>query len=307
LSKRTPVNVAASVRQRLLDRARARGEVFDLVATRYALEKFLYRISLSRHSKRLILKGAMLFSVWADLPHRTTRDMDLSIADEDADSLEGMMREICAVEVAQDGMVFHADSIRLEEIREGQQYQGMRVLLNATLEKMPLRVQIDVGFGDAVTPDPKLIEYPTLLDDHPKPRIMAYPHESVISEKLESMVSLGMANSRMKDFFDVWVISKTFSIEGGVLVDALGATFRRRGTTVPEGTPLALSAEFAQNTDKVIQWNAFLARGDLDSEQTQLEKVIRELSLFLLEPLAAARSGEAFERQWTPGGPWLEQ
>lgn len=304
MGRKDPVNVAASVRQRLMNLARERGETFELMAIRYALERFLYRLSISNYADIFILKGAMLFSVWAGMPHRPTRDADfLSFGENDAARLAEIIRAICEIEVVPDGLVFDTASVRVEEIRERQEYQGQRIRWSALLGSARLPMQMDVGFGDAVTPGPKMIEYPVLLD-HPNPRLKAYPPESVVSEKLQAMVALGMANSRMKDFYDVWVISKTFAFEGSVLADAIGATFERRSTSIPGKTTMALSDEFGKNSDKASQWKAFMSRSSLPYADVPLERVIVELAVFLLEPMEAAKSGAAFVKNWPPEGPW---
>lgn len=279
--------LAASVQARLLNRAKARGEDFSLVLSRYAVERFLYRLSVSPDRNRYWLKGALLFDLWFDVPHRPTRDADfLGFGPADAESLASTVREICAI-AGSDGMVFEPASIRIEEIREQAGYGGLRVRFTGFLGKSRCSVQLDVGYGDAVTPGPDEIVYPTLLDDQPAPRLRAYPRATVVAEKLEAMVSLGMANTRMKDYFDVHALAREGALDAQSLADAIAATFVRRGTTLPSGVPLGLSKEFARDAAKLNQWQAFLRKNRLDAPA--LEAVVAEVRDFLAEPLRLAR------------------
>jgi predicted nucleotidyltransferase component of viral defense system len=299
LSKRHSENLEASVRRRLLNISKDRNEDFNLILTRYAVERFLYRLSKSKHADRFILKGAMLMAIWMGQSHRPTRDLDLlGFGDSEEESLRIAFREICLAEVEKDGLEYDADSVEIEEIRENQEYPGQRVKVNAKLGNAKIRIQIDVGFGDVVIPKAKSVEYPVLLD-FPAPRIQAYPQETLISEKLQSMVVLGMANSRMKDYYDVFILSKTFSFEGNTLVKAIKATFERRGTPIPEDIPLALSDEFAMNRDKLSQWKGFINRSGLGSLDVDLAQIIGELRGFLLGPVQAAASERPFKHKWT--------
>lgn len=280
-------NLAASIHARLLNRAKSRGEDFNQVLARYALERFLYRLSQVPAREAYWLKGAMLFDLWFDVPHRPTRDADfLGLGAMDAEALAVTVREICGVAVA-DGMVFDPASVAIKEIREDARYGGLRVRLLGKLGKARSTVQLDVGYGDAVTPGPEEVIYPTLLDDLPAPRLHVYPRASVVAEKLEAMVSLGMANSRMKDYFDLRALAHEGVLEAGLLGDAIAATFQRRGTEVPVEMPLGLSEEFAQNTAKRAQWQAFLVKNQLHAPT--LAEVIDEVRRFLIEPLRLAR------------------
>jgi len=305
VSQDKPKNLAASVRQRLLSLSRERGEVFDLVLTLYALERFLYRIGKSKHADRFVLKGAMLFACWTGQAHRPTRDLDLlGYGDASAEGLRAVFQEVCRTKVEPDGLRFDAADIRASEIREDQEYHGQRVELWAFLGKARIKLQVDVGFGDSVTPEAEEIDYPTLLD-LPAPRIRAYPKETVVAEKLQAMVALGMFNSRMKDFYDIWVMSKRFSFDGQALTEAIRSTFARRRTEMPAGTPTPLSDEFAGDTDRAAQWRAFLARsGLLANDGLGLREVIVELRRFLMGPVAAVAREETFKLSWPAGGPW---
>ena len=279
--------LAASVQARLLNRAKARGEDFSLVLSRYVVERFLYRLSVSPDRDRYWLKGALLFDLWFDVPHRPTRDADfLGFGPADAEALASTVREICGI-AGDDGVVFDPASIRIEEIREQAGYGGLRVRLVGLLGKSRCSVQLDVGYGDAVTPGPDEIVYPTLLDDQPAPRLRAYPRVTVVAEKLEAMVSLGMANTRMKDYFDVRALAREGALDVRLLADAIAATFARRGTALPPGVPLGLSEEFARDATKLSQWQAFLRKNRLDAPA--LELVVAEVRDFLVEPVRLAR------------------
>ena len=279
---------AASIHARLLNRAKERGEDFNLVLTRYALERFLYRLSLVPPAREAYwLKGALLFDLWFDVPHRPTRDADfLGFGPADTDALAATIREICAVAV-DDGMEYDPASVRIEEIREDARYGGLRVQLLGRLGNARCPVQLDVGYGDAVTPGPEEVVYPALLDDQPPPRLHVYPRETVVAEKLEAIVSLGMANSRMKDYFDLRALAHEGALDAGQLAEAIAATFARRQTPLPEGLPLGLSDEFAQDAMKRTQWKAFLNKNRLDAPA--LDAVVTEVRRFVEEPLRLAR------------------
>jgi len=251
MTKDRPRNTAASVRQRLMNKAREQKEDFNIILTRYGLERFLYRMSKSPHRDQFILKGALLFQLWSGHPHRPTRDLDLlGYGDPAPTRFQEILRDVCEQEVEDDGLDFHADSIQIETMKEDEEYQGLRSKLLATLRAARIPLQIDVGFGDAVTPAPGEITYPTLLD-LPAPMLMAYPRETVVAEKFQAMVMLGIANSRMKDFYDVWTLARQFEFSGPVLCSAIRATFERRKTALPVKPPLALLPEFTEDRQKL--------------------------------------------------------
>ena len=280
-------NFAASIHARLLNRAKARNEEFNLVLTRYAIERFLYRLSTLPARANFCLKGALLFDLWFDIPHRPTHDADfLGFGSSDATALATTMREICGVD-ADDGMIYDPQSITVEEIREEARYGGLRVRLTGLLGKARSTVQIDVGYGDAVSPGPEDALYPVMLDDLPPPRLRVYPRASVIAEKLEAIESLGMSNSRMKDFFDIRVLALEGILDPVKLGDAIAATFQRRATPIPAGVPLGLSDEFARDSIKRAQWLGFLRKNQL--EEMALEDVIVDIRRFVEEPMAHAR------------------
>jgi predicted nucleotidyltransferase component of viral defense system len=273
--------------------------------TRYALERLLYRLSKSAHRDQFVIKGAMLFSAWSEVPHRPTRDLDLlSFGASDISRLEGMFCEIVNTEVESDGLEFFAESVRGARIKEDQEYEGVRLSIQARLERARLSLQIDIGFGDAVTPAPEEIEYPTLLAESPTPRLRAYSRYSVVAEKFQAMVMLGIANTRMKDFFDVWTLARSFDYDGRVLCQAMKVTFERRETELPPTAPMALTPEFYEDRTKQSQWEAFLKRSQLSEQSTTLDEVAAVLRDFLLPPASAVVEGESFESRWTPTTGW---
>ena len=299
-------STAASVRQRLLNRARAEGGDFLALLTRYVLERVLYRLGQSDYRERFVVKGAMLFVLWEGDLHRTTRDLNLlgsgpsAIAD-----VERAVREVLAVEVEDDGVTFDPGSVRGDLIREEQEYEGVRVSAEARVGNARVRLKIDIGFGDAVTPEVEEATFPTLLDA-PPPVLRVYPKATVVAEKLQAMVALGILNSRMKDFYDVWHLAQHDAFDGPTLAQAVRATFERRGTPIPDAAPLALTSEFATDTGKRTLWRAFVRRGRL-SDEAELAEVVDVLRAFLLPVLDAARGEAALDARWQSGGPWLEE
>jgi predicted nucleotidyltransferase component of viral defense system len=274
-----PRNVGASVRQRLLNLARARAQPMELLLTRYALERLLHRLSLSQHRERFVLKGAMLLATWFDAPHRATRDVDLlGFGDAAEDALLGTFREIMAVEV-DDGVTFDLEGLRIEAIREEVEYGGSRLRTTAALAGARIPITVDIGFGDAVEPGVEDIDLPVLLD-MPSPHLRAYPLETVIAEKFHAMVVLGRANSRMKDYFDVWMLIESFELEPQRMRRAIDATFARRNTAIPASVPDGLSDEFSADLGKRRQWDAFART--LSGHVPELDRVVRELQKELL-------------------------
>lgn len=221
----------------------------------------LYRLSISQHADQFILKGAALFQLWTGQPHRSTRDLDLlGYGASTPERLKTIFADVCSLVVENDGIVFSVETILAEQIKKDDEYQGIRLRIECRLENARLALQVDVGFGDAVTPEPKTTTYPTMLG-FPAPLLRAYPRETVVAEKFQAMVVLGIANSRMKDFYDVWILARQFEFNGTLLGAAVRATFERRQTSIPTVTPLALTPDFASDHSKVTQWNAFLKKG----------------------------------------------
>jgi predicted nucleotidyltransferase component of viral defense system len=297
-------NLAASIRDRLTNRARAHGEDVQLVLLRYGIERLLYRLSRSEYADRFVLKGAMLFSLWADVPYRATRDVDfLGYGDSATERLMEIFRAICGVEVEPDGVAFLAETVRAEQARENDEYQGVRVTLEARIAGARLSLQADIGFGDVVVPMVQEIEYPGLLD-LPTPRLRAYPKETVVAEKFQAMVRFGAVTSRMKDFYDLWAIATMFGFEGPVLAEAIRATFERRQTVLPEETPDALSPEFAEGLTNQTRWRGFLGRTAIAMAPEPFPAVLTKVRGFVLPPTQSVARGESFEGAWPPGGPW---
>ncbi len=297
-------NMAASVRDQLLTLARERGEDFQLLLTSYGLERLLYRLSHSDYRDRFILKGAMLFVLWGEQPHRPTRDVDfLAFGDNSEARLQAIFRELCDITVEDDGLMLMADSVRVEVIRDETKYGGIRVRLFGDLAGARVPIQADIGFGDAITPEAEEIEYPTLLGN-PAPYLRVYPRETVVAEKFQALVNLGIANSRMKDYYDLWVIARKFDFDGETLSEAIRNTFSRRRTPLPEHTPFGLSTEFHKDAQKNNQWNAFLRKGALTANPPSLAEVCGILERFLLPPAQAVIKEHKFRAKWKPGGLW---
>jgi len=298
------MSLAHSVRQRLLNLSRETAEPFDLILTRYALERLLYRISRSKWKTDFLLKGAMLFSIWHNSPHRPTKDLDLmKYGNTNTNYLKEVFQSLCTIEVENDGIEFIAKSITCNEIREGNIYHGLRVKLAAILAGAKLRLQIDIGFGDVVVPEPENIIYPTLLE-FPAPRIRAYSRYTMVAEKFHAMVTLGIGNSRMKDFYDLWIMSQKFEYAGLVLCKAIESTFKRQGTVIPPDVPFALTDFFSEDGVKKIQWNAFIRKSRFDMEEKNLATIIGVLRAFLMPPVSALANKMDFKRWWSAGGPW---
>ena len=258
-------NRAASIRARLKQHPDTSKQDFNLTLTRYGLERLLYRLSISEHAPNFLLKGALLFQLWYGQPHRPTRDADLlGFGPDDVPTLIGVFRSICTIAV-DDGIVFDAESVAGTPIRKDAGYGGVRIDLRATLDGARLALQIDIGFGDAVTPDAQQLTYPTLLTDVPGPTLRAYPKATVVAEKLHAVTVLGMTNTRMKDFFDLWVLLHDATLDDAELQRAIEATFKRRQTATPGTQPIGLSDAFAEDATKQTQWRAFLKKNKLQA------------------------------------------
>lgn len=297
----TPDGLARSIKQRLMNLSKQRGEVFNIVLMRFAAERLLYRLSRSPHCQQFVLKGAMLFAIWADKPHRPTQDVDLlGFGSPEADRLVGIFQDVCAISVEPDGLVFDAGSVGSEPIREDAVYDGLRIRLLARLGTARVRLQIDVGFGDVITPEARELVLGPMLE-LPPAQIRTYPPETVVAEKFDAIVTLGMANSRMKDYFDLWTMSRTMSFEHLMLRKAVLATAERRKTQVPDTLPVGLSDQFGADASKQAQWSAFIRKLGGDQAAPPLPDLIRRLAAFLLPLIQASTTTQ---KQWPPGGPW---
>jgi predicted nucleotidyltransferase component of viral defense system len=297
------LSVPQSVKQRLYNLARQRGEDFNRLLVRYALERFLCRLSVSPHRDKFVLKGAMLFTLW--LPdvamHRATKDLDLlGYCNPDPHSVVALFEEIIRTEVEDDGLVF--EQIRQEPIRPDEEYGGLRLVMKALLGTAQISVQIDVGFGDVVFPTPSDAVLPTLLKQG-SPTIRVYARETAISEKFHALAKMEMENSRLKDYFDLQFLAEHFAYDGELLVEAMRSTFSRRDLPVESLLPIppGLDTAFSGDPDKQRQWAAFLSRSGLSG--LPLPETVSQVKAFLLPVLDRLRGGPAIG-SWTPGGPW---
>jgi len=289
VSRDAKKNMAASVHRRLLNVSRERKYDFSRLCIRYASERLLYRVSVSEYADRFILKGAMLFAVWSDSPHRTTRDIDLlAYGNAIPDHFLSLCKSVCELPVPDDGLMYDTQTIQIQTIREPDNYGGFRIRMYAYLGSAQIPVQIDIGFGDVVTPEAQSIDYPTILD-LPAPRLKAYPPETVIAEKFHTLVKLGMANSRMKDFYDLYIMSRLYELNQNMLSKAILATFERRNTEITDELPLALTRKFAVDEDKSKQWRSFLNKNNLHDTPEDFGLVIGDLREYFSKVISFKR------------------
>lgn len=296
-------NPAASVHQRLLNLARTNGRPFNEVLQFYGIERFLYRLAQSQYRDRLVLKGALMLLVWKTPVTRPTRDIDLlGRISNDLESVRSMVAEICRQAVEEDGLVFDPSTVTTERIAEDADYEGVRARFQGHLGKARIAMQIDLGFSDVITPAPVSISYPAMLG-HASGVLMAYSRETVVAEKLEAMVALGQLNSRMKDFFDLWLLARTQDFEGRVVVEAISRTFARRQTQVVV-EPVCFSDEFATDPANVAQWTAFVRNGKLVGTPASFGNVVPVIRTFLRPALEAVAGNREFSANWSAPGPW---
>lgn len=307
MSDRELSNIAASVRQRLLNRAQATSIAFADLVKRYVAERLLIRICQSAYHEQFVLKGAHLFTIWMPAPHRITRDLDLlHYGSSSVPHVEALFRDICMQSpVPPDGVIFLSETVRGDTIRQDAIYAGVRIELFYQLGTMRDRLQIDIGFGDDVTPTPLLTTFPPLLN-YPGPSVFAYSRETAIAEKFEAMVTLGIRNSRMKDLFDIWVLARNFTFDGETLCQALRATFTRRDIPLPTTPPLVLTTTFTEDSAKRAQWRAFIRKGRLLDNPIELAEIAAVIAKFLLPPVFALSVGDSFPHQWIPEEGWGE-
>jgi predicted nucleotidyltransferase component of viral defense system len=299
-------NPAASIRARLLALAQSKGQDYQRVLGRYAIERFLYRLGSSTYRDRFAIKGATLFTLWTGDTHRPTKDLDLLGWGSSAIlEVEETIRAICKVE-GDDGILFDGESVEGARIKEEDEYEGVRVKFHAVLAGARIPMQVDIGFGDAVYPEPEFASFPVLLPMEP-PVIRAYPREAAIAEKLNAMVVLDIRNSRMKDFYDIWFMANTWTFEMAILRDAIHTSFERRGVGIPQDVPFALTEEFLGDPQKTRQWNAFVSRLYPGSASPSLEEVGVLLRAFLLPCILSVSAAESAARYWTPSLHWSEQ
>lgn len=297
-------NVAASVAARLLNQARQSGDDYQTLLTAYAYERFLYRLGISELHDRFVLKGAMLLRLWSDRPYRATRDLDLlRQGDGSFDAIRSDLRTICEVAVAPDGIVFAADTIRIEAIRAEDEYAGTRATLLAHCGSARLPLQVDMGLADAVWPPPEPVVYPSLLD-FSAPEVQAYPREAVVAEKLEALVVLGDRNTRIKDFFDLHHLANRFTFDRATLAEAVRRTFARRATPIPAEAPIGLTPAYWENPSRPAQVRAFVRRAGLKMPEDPGHELAELLGMFLLPILEDLRRGVPGAGSWPAGGPW---
>jgi len=298
-------NVAASVHQRLLNQARATNRPFSELLQYFAMERFLYRLSKSPHAETFILKGALMLTVWEAPISRPTLDIDvLGQTDNEVATVVGLVQEVCRQEVEPDGLVFDPTSAKGENITEDVDYHGVRVRFLGSLGRARISMQFDVGFGDVVFPSVESIDYPTILD-LPVPRLSGYSRESTVAEKLEAMTKLGLLNSRMKDFFDIWLLSQQFDFDGETLAGAVVTTFATRGTDIPS-LPMAMTTAMTNDASKITQWQGFIRRNRL-SNVPDFGVVVDAIGEFLLPVLEVLATGNSFKGTWKAPGPWLKE
>ena len=298
---KSPGNIPASIRQRLLNRAKSDRRPFNELLQYYAMERFLYRLSQSTHADRFILKGALMLRVWCSPEFRPTMDIDMlgRTSNEEAD-IVAQIRDILTVDVETDGLAFDPDSIQAERITEDADYEGIRIRFLGALGSARINMQIDIGFGDVVYPEPEESDFPTMLNS-PAPRLLCYSRESSIAEKLEAMVKLGVLNSRMKDFYDIRLLSRQFDFDGTKLSEAIRLTFERRGTTLPAKIE-AFTQPFIEA--KQTQWATFWKRLQQDHVPTSFREIMASVDRFLSPIVAALSSGKPSPINWTAPGPW---
>jgi type I restriction enzyme, S subunit len=295
---------AESIRHRLRNLLRERGEDMQFGLQRYAIERFLYRLGVSAHRERFVLKGAALFALWGGSVYRPTRDLDLTgYVNADEKDVLAALREICLVSNPADELFFDPNTLSAEPIRDDSEYRGLRIRLEATLATSRIPIQIDIGFGNAVEPPPQEAEYPTLLDDSP-PRIRTYPPEAVIAEKLHAMVVLGERNSRYKDFYDVHVLARQFRFDDKTLARAIAATFERRQTPITAARPVALTPRFFADEARAQQWRAYVTSNSLPAVPADFDSVGELIRQFLEPVWTALAENVAFASSWRPGGSW---
>ncbi len=305
MNPKSSEGLVASIHDRLLNKAKAEGRPFQEFLQYYAMERFLYRLSTSQHKQVFILKGGLMLRYWEAAFARPTLDIDLlGKSTNEEDHIAGIFRQICEQNVDPDGLQFDAASLHIERITEDAHYHGLRIGLLCYLGPSRVTMQIDVGFGDEVLPQPVAVEYPTILD-LPTPELLGYSKESTVAEKLEAMVSLGMLNSRMKDYYDLWFLCCRFDFKGALISTAIQATFISRETPLPK-EPVVLSEGFAQDVSRATLWYAFRNRTGLKDAPTNLSDVLATLRLFLYPPLNALVNQRQFSMRWAAAGKWFE-
>lgn len=293
-------NYPASVRAKLLDLSKEKKVDHTGLLIRYATDRLLYRISKSEFHSKFVLKGSLLFSVWNDELHRPTKDADLlGFGSNDAQDIFDVFKDVCEMEMPEDGLNFDLSTLKIEEIREDEEYDGKRVKVVSILDGAKIPIQIDIGYGDVVTPEASEVQLPTLIG-LPPTKLQAYPKETVVAEKTEALVKLGIANSRMKDFYDLRWLADHYEFDGQLLSKAIASTFERRKTTLPEDTPVGLSEEFFKDKGKQTQWSAF-SKKLFSTPSESFEEIGLRLRMFILPPLLKRE----LKQKWNPKTEWM--
>ena len=303
MTKNQVKNISASVRQRLLNKSRTDARPFQELAQYYAMERFLYRLAQSRHANRFVLKGALMLRIWQAPETRSTMDIDLlGKTDNDASALISNIADILSVDVDPDGLSFFPENITAEHITEDAEYQGVRIWFPAKFDTMRLNIQIDIGFGDIIYPEPEKSEMPTILE-FPAPQLLCYSRESSIAEKFEAMLKRRELNSRMKDFYDIWLLSRYFDFDGRILSEAIRLTLEQRGTELPDDINIvAFSHEFI--IEKQVQWNAFRKKLKHDHVPVEFENIVMQVKAFINPIASALASRKPPPSKWNAPGPW---
>ena len=303
MSKPAIKNLPASIQDRLLNQARLSGRPFNELLQYYAIERLLYRLSQSKHAGQFVLKGALLFRAWGLPTFRPTRDIDmLGFTSNEVENLVAIFREVCGQEVQEDGLLFDPDTVTGERIKQDADYEGVRLHFASLLGIARVHLRIDVSFADIVYPAPVVMKYPVILP-MPAPVLHSYPPETMVAEKLQAMIYLGIVNSRMKDFYDLWILANRFEFEGNVLQESIRRTFERRKTGIPASEPAAFSAQFAQ--EKQSQWRAFIKTSAIADTPDQLEAILASLQEFIFPIFQRLCAERAFVKKWKAGGPWM--
>ena len=296
-------NITASVHQRLLNKAKESSRPFNEILQHFAIERFIYRLSKSPHADRFILKGALMFSAWTGSMARPTMDIDLlGNIENSTDLIVTVFKDACETEVENDGIVFHKDTVTATRITEDADYKGVRISLRGNLSSIRLILQIDIGFGDVIIPKPARVKYPVLLD-FPPPELDGYTMESTVAEKFQSMVKLGLLNSRMKDFYDIWLLSRRFDFKGEILIEAIEKTFEKRKTPLIS-EPTIFNPTFMQDDTKQAQWQGFIKKTKLTETPESFKDVASVIKAFLQPVVAAIIDRQTFGSFWTAPGPW---
>lgn len=304
MTARNIKNPSASVHQRLLNKAKETERPFNELLQYYAMERFLYRLSQTKGGERFVLKGALMLMVWNADALRPTMDIDLlGRIENDIEGICAIMRSACGQKVDADGMAFDADSVSGARIAEDAEYEGVRVLAKGNLGNARVSIQIDIGFGDVISPSPRVIKYPTILD-YPAPHMRGYSRESTVAEKFHAMIRHDFLNSRMKDFYDIWLLSRQFGFDGESLASAIRKTFERRQTELSQAPVVGLSEKFYRDPAKATLWKTFIRKSRLSHAPQSMEAVALHVSKFILPVYEALARHREWSGQWKPGGPW---